>query len=312
MTSTHTANPVCCAATLANLQALEDEDAVGNAARLGRSWPRRATAMQRRLERADRQGRLGRPGRRDPVRRRPGQPRPTTTPPGRSCGSAWNRGVLLFAPVGVGGGAIKINPPLIITEGGVPRGARRGAGGGAGLDELEGAEPGRPRRCGRCVEAGWIHMQGLRGPGPHGVLGFEGLRLASVAAPQTGLAVWYRRLPQPLQVVTSLRPITADGHPPEIPLPQVGETPRCSKPNISAVQPNAAWISSKMRRTRLSHQARRRISGRCSPRSLSQVISRRPCPGPRPLAARPTRTGRMRYRWCESRAARGGCRRSSS
>ena len=35
MTSTHTANPVCCAATLANLQAIEDEDAVGNAARLG-------------------------------------------------------------------------------------------------------------------------------------------------------------------------------------------------------------------------------------------------------------------------------------
>ncbi len=34
MTSTHTANPICCAATLANLQALEDEDAVGNVARL--------------------------------------------------------------------------------------------------------------------------------------------------------------------------------------------------------------------------------------------------------------------------------------
>src|SRR5579864_470949 len=34
MTSTHTANPVCCAATLANLQAIEDEDAIGNAARL--------------------------------------------------------------------------------------------------------------------------------------------------------------------------------------------------------------------------------------------------------------------------------------
>jgi 4-aminobutyrate aminotransferase-like enzyme len=26
------------------------------------------------------------------------------------------QGVMLFAPVGVGGGAIKINPPLVITE----------------------------------------------------------------------------------------------------------------------------------------------------------------------------------------------------
>ena len=68
MTSTHTANPVCCAATLANLQAIEDEDAVGNAARLGSILAEACEAMRDRVEGADRPRRLGRPGRRASVR----------------------------------------------------------------------------------------------------------------------------------------------------------------------------------------------------------------------------------------------------
>ena len=69
MTSTHTANPVCCAATLANLQAIEDEDAVGNAARLGPILAEACAAIARRLEGTDRPDGLGRSGGGASVRR---------------------------------------------------------------------------------------------------------------------------------------------------------------------------------------------------------------------------------------------------
>ena len=36
--------------------------------------------------------------------------------PGTSCGAAMEKGVLMFAPVGFGGGTVKICPPLVITE----------------------------------------------------------------------------------------------------------------------------------------------------------------------------------------------------
>ena len=115
MTSTHTANPVCCAATLANLQAIEDEDAVGNAARLGPILADACESMRTAVEGTDRPRGLGRPGRRDSVRV-PG----TTTPDHDTAWEVVRRcvesGVMLFAPVGVGGGAIKINPPLIISR----------------------------------------------------------------------------------------------------------------------------------------------------------------------------------------------------
>jgi 4-aminobutyrate aminotransferase-like enzyme len=115
MTSTHTANPVCCAATLANLQAIEDEGAVGNAARLG---PILADACE--TMRALSNGRIGHAASVGLVGAlqfvQPG----TTTPDHDTAWEVVRRcvesGVMLFAPVGVGGGAVKINPPLIITE----------------------------------------------------------------------------------------------------------------------------------------------------------------------------------------------------
>jgi 4-aminobutyrate aminotransferase/diaminobutyrate-pyruvate transaminase/4-aminobutyrate aminotransferase/(S)-3-amino-2-methylpropionate transaminase len=115
MTSTHTANPVCCAATLANLQAIEDEDCVGNAARLGTILAEACEAMRK-----ESNGRIGHVASIGLV----GALQfvvPGTTNPDHD--TAWEivrrcveSGVMLFAPVGVGGGAIKINPPLIITE----------------------------------------------------------------------------------------------------------------------------------------------------------------------------------------------------
>jgi 4-aminobutyrate aminotransferase-like enzyme len=115
MTSTHTANPICCAATLANLRALEDEDAVGNAARLGPILAEACTSMQRASK-----GRIGKTASIGLVAALQFVVPGTTTP---DHDTAWevvrkcvDSGVMLFAPVGVGGGAIKINPPLIISK----------------------------------------------------------------------------------------------------------------------------------------------------------------------------------------------------
>ncbi len=115
MTSTHTANPICCAATLANLRALEDEDAVGNAARLGPILAESSAAMQNASN-----GRIGKVASIGLVAAIQFVAPGTTTP---DHDTAWEivrkcveSGVMLFAPVGVGGGTIKINPPLTVSE----------------------------------------------------------------------------------------------------------------------------------------------------------------------------------------------------
>jgi 4-aminobutyrate aminotransferase-like enzyme len=115
MTSTHTANPVCCAATMANLQALEVEDAVGNAARLAPILAEACEAMRKTSN-----GRIGKVASVGLVGALQFVAPGTTTPDHDTAWEVVRRcvesGVMLFAPVGVGGGAIKINPPLIITE----------------------------------------------------------------------------------------------------------------------------------------------------------------------------------------------------
>jgi 4-aminobutyrate aminotransferase/(S)-3-amino-2-methylpropionate transaminase len=115
MTSTHTANPICCAATLANLRALEDEDAVGNAARLGPILAEACASMKSASNR--RIGKVASIGLVAAIQ----FVVPDTTTPDHD--TAWEvvrkcveSGVMLFAPVGVGGGAIKINPPLTISK----------------------------------------------------------------------------------------------------------------------------------------------------------------------------------------------------
>ena len=47
---------------------------------------------------------------------KPGTTEPAPDPAWHMVWESIKRGVMLFAPVGVGGSAIKINPPLIITE----------------------------------------------------------------------------------------------------------------------------------------------------------------------------------------------------
>lgn len=107
MTSTHTGNPVCCAAALASIDLVLNENLAGNARHLGAILHARLRALQSRfpkIERVDGKGLVA----------------------GVTCVDgdlAWNvvercveKGVLMFSPVGVGGRTVKISPPLVITE----------------------------------------------------------------------------------------------------------------------------------------------------------------------------------------------------
>jgi 4-aminobutyrate aminotransferase/diaminobutyrate-pyruvate transaminase/4-aminobutyrate aminotransferase/(S)-3-amino-2-methylpropionate transaminase len=114
MTSTHTGNPVCCAAALANIELILKEDLTGNAARMGAILHQRLNAMK---ERYPEIGCVAGKGLVAGV----ACVVPESMEPDADL--AWNaiaeslyRGVLMFSPVGFGGGTIKICPPLSITQ----------------------------------------------------------------------------------------------------------------------------------------------------------------------------------------------------
>jgi 4-aminobutyrate aminotransferase/diaminobutyrate-pyruvate transaminase/4-aminobutyrate aminotransferase/(S)-3-amino-2-methylpropionate transaminase len=114
MTSTHTGNPVCCAAALASIDLVVNEKLAGNACQAGNLLHRRLRELQSRLPQI-------------------GAVQGRGLVAGLSCVApdsiapdadlAWNvvrlcfeKGVLMFAPVGFGGATVKIAPPLVITE----------------------------------------------------------------------------------------------------------------------------------------------------------------------------------------------------
>lgn len=114
MTSTHTGNPICCAATLASIDIILNEDLAGNACRMGQIMQDELQRLKQRFPQigcVDGKGLVAgvaciKPG--------------TMEPDGDL---AWNviercieKGVLLFTPVGFGGATVKICPPLVITE----------------------------------------------------------------------------------------------------------------------------------------------------------------------------------------------------
>ena len=115
MTSTHSANPICAAAALANIEVILEEDLVANARRLQEVLLDAGQQMMR-----DSNGRIGRADGAGLVTALQFVEPDTTTPDPESAfdvvKTSVERGVMLFAPVGVGGGAVKINPPLNITE----------------------------------------------------------------------------------------------------------------------------------------------------------------------------------------------------
>lgn len=115
MTSTHSANPVCAAATLANLKLIRDEGLIQHAAELApvlRDGCARIAAASR--------GRIGRASAIGLVAALQWTQLGTVTPdPDAAWEMVWRavkRGLMLFAPVGVGGGAVKICPPLCISR----------------------------------------------------------------------------------------------------------------------------------------------------------------------------------------------------
>ena len=114
MTSTHTGNPVCCAAALASIELIVKEDLAGNSRRIGELMHARLHELKRQHRQigcVDGKGLVAgvaivKPGTKDP-----------------DAGLAFDiirrtieKGVLMFSPVGLGGGTVKICPPLVINE----------------------------------------------------------------------------------------------------------------------------------------------------------------------------------------------------
>jgi len=115
MTSTHSGNPVCCGAALANIKVIEEENLIENAAKVGSILQQELQAIRQDFS--------------DIIGSAPGvglvagllMVKKGTKEPDYEL--AWNvingcfyKGLLMFAPVGVGGGCVKIAPPLCITE----------------------------------------------------------------------------------------------------------------------------------------------------------------------------------------------------
>ncbi|HXI39084.1 MAG TPA: aspartate aminotransferase family protein [Bryobacteraceae bacterium] len=114
MTSTHTGNPICCAAALASIDLILKEKLADNAAKIGALLHQKLGALKARTPQigsVDGKGLVAGvacvlPGSKEPdgdlafdvVRR------------------SIEKGVLMFTPVGFGGATVKISPPLVITE----------------------------------------------------------------------------------------------------------------------------------------------------------------------------------------------------
>jgi 4-aminobutyrate aminotransferase-like enzyme len=114
MTSTHTGNPVCCAAALASIDIVVNEKLAANACILGEVLHSRLREIQARFPQiGDVQGKGLVAGL--------ACVKPDTTVPDGNLAfevvsRCFEKGVLMFSPVGFGGATVKIAPPLVITE----------------------------------------------------------------------------------------------------------------------------------------------------------------------------------------------------
>lgn len=115
MTSTHSANPVCCAAALANLKIIESENLVENSAKLGKVLDQQLQSIKEEFANvigfAPVEGLVG-----GLLMIKPGSKEPYYDLAWEIILNCFRKGLLMFAPVGVGGGCVKIAPPLCITE----------------------------------------------------------------------------------------------------------------------------------------------------------------------------------------------------
>lgn len=115
MTSTHSGNPICCAAALASLKLIQGEKLVENAARLEPVLQQACQRIQQRFSdvilAAHGKGLVASL---HCVKLNSREADPTLA--WKVNGRAVQTGVMMFAPVGFGGASVKICPPLCITR----------------------------------------------------------------------------------------------------------------------------------------------------------------------------------------------------
>jgi len=115
MTSTHSANPVCCAAALANIEIIERENLVENANSLGAVLKRKLKKIKQDFPGvvgfAPSEGLVG-----SILMVKKNTKEPDYERAWDIVSFCFHKGLLMFAPVGLGGGCVKIAPPLTINE----------------------------------------------------------------------------------------------------------------------------------------------------------------------------------------------------
>jgi 4-aminobutyrate aminotransferase/diaminobutyrate-pyruvate transaminase/4-aminobutyrate aminotransferase/(S)-3-amino-2-methylpropionate transaminase len=115
MTSTHTGNPVCLAAVLANLELIDEENLVQNARRLGEVLQPEVRRIGKRF--ADNVGAVHGKGLVASLQMvKPGGVEPDAETARKIVWRCVEKGLMLFAPVGYAGASVKIAPPLVIDE----------------------------------------------------------------------------------------------------------------------------------------------------------------------------------------------------
>lgn len=115
MSSTHTGNPICCAAALANIEIILNENLTANARRMGDLLHQRLRDLQAKFP--DHIASIAGKGLVAGVHCvQPGGISPNGPLAAEIVKRCWQKGLLMFNPVGFGGGTVKISPPLVITE----------------------------------------------------------------------------------------------------------------------------------------------------------------------------------------------------
>jgi 4-aminobutyrate aminotransferase-like enzyme len=114
MTSTHSGNPVCCAAALASIDRIIEERLPERACQVGAVLHERLHEIQRRFPRIGCVAGRGLVAGLSCVE--PGTTRPDGDLAWDVVRRCYEKGLLMFAPVGFGGATVKISPPLTIPE----------------------------------------------------------------------------------------------------------------------------------------------------------------------------------------------------
>ena len=115
MTSTHTGNPICCAAALASIDYIQSEGLVDNAAKMGDVLHAGLAEIKSKYGEV-----IGAHHGKGLVAGlhmvKPGTKDPDGDLAFEITNRAYRKGLLMFSPVGTGGATVKIAPPLVIAE----------------------------------------------------------------------------------------------------------------------------------------------------------------------------------------------------